>query len=215
MKGMTILLEPVPVGSLLIDADEVISPAQALLIKSAGVDGVFGYLGLTTPAMLSGIMAAGLGFIPVSFDDHAAGWIPTAAMGSAEGALARQRARALGLLKGISTCCDLEGMAGLDTDTIAYANSWCGRANTDGDIPTGYIGEGVVLTPQQLYDLAFRGYWRSASEVPNVAVCGYQCIQAFPLGLKVVRGVTMPWPVDLNFVMSDKKNRTPIWQIAK
>lgn len=209
------ILQPVLVGSLLIDTDSVISPAEAKIVASAGIKGIIGYLGLVTPAMLAGIFDAGLGFIPVSFDDHAEGWTPTAAMGTAEGGLARRRARALGLLPGISTCCDLEGMGGKDTDTENYAVTWCASASPDGDIPTAYVGAGIPLNPQQLYELPFKGYMRSCSEVPNIAVCGYQLIQLFPPNLTAVNGVKMPWPVDVDVTQQDKRGRAPVWQIAR
>jgi hypothetical protein len=210
---MGAILQRIPVGTLLIDTDTLLGPAECKLLASAGVKGVASYLGLVTPAMLAAIWAEGMGFLPISYDDHEQGWIPTAAMGAAEGALARQRARALSLLKGISTVCDLEGMGGTADDTIAYANPWCAAANPDGDLPTAYIGEGVTLTPEQLYDLDFVGYVHSCSEVPNVAVCGYQVIQAYPPDVTVVNGVTLPFTVDIDFVQQDKKGRTPVWQI--
>ena len=64
---------------------------------------------------------------------------------------------------------------------VSYCNAWYEAVSESGYVPGLYVGAAAVLTGEQLYyELKFQHYWKSASSVPNVAVRGYQLIQAGP-----------------------------------
>lgn len=214
-RPMQLKLADVPVGALLVDALSPMTPVGARILRSLGVRGWLGYLGPTTRAALEAGLSEGLGYMPVSECRHALGWVPSAALGAADGALARRQARELGLPPGVSTWCDLEGMAlGTIVGTTSYSSAWVLSAEPDGDVPGGYVGAGVELLPQDLYLLPFRGYWRSCSIVPNVALVDYQIYQLYPPDLTELFGEALPFAVDLDVVQRDKRGRAPKWVVS-
>ncbi len=88
-------------------------------------------------------------------------------------------------------------------------NAWAKPVADAGFIAGLYVGYGVPLTPQQLYqDLIVTGYWHSLSRVRDVAVRGYQMVQ--PPGNQMVLGVK----VDIDIVQADKNGDTPMWMVS-
>ena len=212
---MQLTLADVPVGALLVDALSPMTPVGARILRSLGVRGWLGYLGPTTRAALEAGLSEGLGFMPVSECRHAPGWVPSATLGAVDGALARRQARELGLPPGGSTWCDLAAMApNTVVGTTAYGQAWVLAAEPDGDVPGAYVGAGVELSPEQLYLWPFRGYWRSCSIVPNVAVVDYQMLQLYPPDVRELFGENLPFEVDLDVCQEDKKGRVPRWVVA-
>ena len=168
------------------DADTVITSETAAAFKNNGYAFCARYLSLgagQNPGDLSnaeaaGILQSGLALVAVQHV-NAYGWQPTAALGITHGSNAASNAQSIGLPQGMNLWCDLEGVA---TGTAAqqvidYCSAWYNAVYEAGYVPGLYVGPLAVLTGQQLYDLPFQHYWKSASHVPDVPVRGYQLIQ--------------------------------------
>jgi hypothetical protein len=136
------------------------------------------------------------------------GWNTQA--GRADGAAAARNHLALGLPADSTLSCDLEGNFSSAQQAVDYAGSWYQSTLAEGidvDATQIYIGAGVPLTSGELYQrLRFRGYWRSGSEVPDIARRGYRMIQLRPLD-QVIAGVR----VDLDVVQTDNLGGRPRW----
>lgn len=133
----------------------------------------------------SAILSAGLALMPVQHVPEA-GWEPSAALGSRYGGAAVGDAQGVGFPAGVNLWCDLEGIApGAGAgDVIAYCNAWYAAVLQAGYIPGLYVGACCLLTGAQLYQLPFKHYWKSESDVPMVATRGYQMVQT-PDGAEV------------------------------
>jgi hypothetical protein len=200
---------PVPVGARLIDSLQFSQSgnlAQAQALKAAGGDAVFLYAGVAGPAQVSAALEADLGVLPVTLADA---W--TASIVA--------ELQALGICPGVSVHLDIEGTSTLNlalpilTTTV---NDWCAKVKAAGFIPAGYFGVPQPFTSDEMYDLAFEGYWRGQGSIRdrNNALaeptgCGWWCYQAYPS--QTVGGVL----VDYNMVTADFKNRVPVMGVAE
>jgi hypothetical protein len=184
--------------------------ATAAKFKNAGYDFVVRYLGAIQPQEREAILGAGLALLAVGYSRRP-GWQPSAGEGLGDGNAAVTHAQEAGLLSGMTLFCDLEGPAtsASAADCIAYVNAWAKPVAGAGFVAGLYVGYGIPLTPAQLYhDLAVTAYWHSLSNVPDVAVRGYQMVQQ-PPGNQLVLGVK----VDVDVVQADKNGDTPMWMI--
>lgn len=195
-----------------IDTAARLDAKHCALLKSDGVTFVVRYLSLHAPSVLDltkgerdAILNAGLGLMVVQHVRFE-GWSPTAELGAEDAAAAIHHARELELPNGSVLWCDLEGMnaASTNEDAIAYENAWSRAVLLAHYDPGVYIGAGVPLTSLELFKrFVARRYWRSQSNVPDVASRGYQMVQLFP-------SITMAGiPVDVNFAQSDHKGSRP------
>jgi hypothetical protein len=171
------------------------------------------YLSLTTETSgdlgaqeASDILNAGLALMPVQ---HVLdpGWNPTQALGQEFGQNAAANAQQVGFPAGVNLWCDLEGAAPATDaqDVIDYCRAWYQAVNSAGYVPGLYVGAEAVLSGQQLYDLPFQHYWRSASIVPSIPTRGYQILQlltSIPVG---------EMQIDLDFTQNDSEGGQPLW----
>jgi hypothetical protein len=202
------------VGSIGIDCLSPVSAVQASQIASYVIPGtasrpcfVVRYLENLTAGELAGLLAASLRVVLVG-ESRPNGWVPSAGLGGADAVRLVSKLRELMIPSGVSVFCDLEGLGGVTQDAIEYCNAWSNVMSLDGYTPAAYVGEGVDLSSLQLYQLPFRGYWHSLSNVQPVAGCDYQMLQLYPTAmLYLPRG---PFQADLNVVYEDKRGRTPI-----
>jgi hypothetical protein len=109
--------------------------------------------------------------------------------------------------------CDFEGAIHHEV-AVGYANRWHEGASEEGGFALAlYVGAGVPLDSQALFHkVAFQAYWRSLSEVPNVAIRGYQLLQLFPDDQEILgpgRG-----RFDLNAAQSDYRGDRWAWSKA-
>lgn len=205
---------PLAVGSIGIDCLSPVGAVQALQIAMYTLPGtaskpIFAvrYLENFTAAELAGWLAVNVHVVLVG-ESRPGGWVPSAGLGSADGIREVRKARALGIPSTATIYCDLEGLGGSIMDGIDYASAWSSVVSLDGYTPAAYIGEGVGLSALQLYQLAFRGYWHSLSNVQPVAGCDYQMLQLYPTQtLHLPSGNLI---ADLNVAYQDKKGRSPI-----
>ncbi len=188
---------------------------KAKSLAAAGLTFALSYVslrpGLSGPLdaeQLDVLTAAGFRVMPVQYA-RTRDW--SAATGQTDGAAAASNARAAGIPAGCTLWCDLEGAIPNPDVAVAYANAWANAALAGGaEDPGIYIGAGVPLTGQELYDrLAFKRYWRSFSAVPDIAKRGYQMLQLFP-GNQIVAGVQ----VDLDVIQTDYLGDRPRWALA-
>ena len=92
---------------------------------------------------------------------------------------------------------------------LEYATAWCTGAAKMGAVNLGmYVGAGLPFTSEDLYSLPFRAYWRSCSQVPNVAHRGYQVLQLNRPNIMVGR-VT----VDIDVIQQDYQGDRPYWAV--
>lgn len=105
---------------------------------------------------------AGLAVMPVQHVESEAAWTPSAVKGSANGNVAVEECIRLGIPRGVTVWCDLEGVTpGTPAqDVIAYCQQWFRAVRTPGWIPGLYLGWHCGLTPDELYHgLSFQKFW--------------------------------------------------------
>lgn len=168
----------IPAGTIGFDSDTKISPALAQEFRRIGYRFVIRYVSLEDTEApgdidkpeVQGILAAGLGLMWVQHT-RGKGWVPSAALGLADGTNAVTHAINAGIPAGVMGACDLEGIsvnAGLK-DILDYARAWHGQVAKAGYVPVGYIGANTQMDSAELAMLPFDRLWRSCSTVPDVA----------------------------------------------
>lgn len=127
------------------------------------------------------ILNAGLALMAVQHV-RAPGWSPNQALGQQDGQEAAVMVQGIGFPLGVSVWCDLEEVnaAAQAQDVMAYCRTWHQAVRAAGYSPGLYVGAGALLSGQQLFDLPFQHYWRSASRVPDIPNRGYQLVQLSP-----------------------------------
>jgi hypothetical protein len=210
------LVETAYLGALGADSDTKIGATEALRLKAAGLRFLVRYLSLGANESgsdldkneVTDILGAGLALMAVQHV-RLPGWTPSAAMGAEDGSHAAHNAVSAGLLAGTTVWLDLEGINGNATETAAYANAWNDALRAAGYDTGVYVGGGCPLDEQQLYSLLHtHRYWRSFSQVPNVAGRGYCMIQLYPT--TNIAGVN----VDLDIIQQDYKRGLPRWLVS-
>jgi len=155
------------------------------------------------------ILNAGLALMPVQHV-RAEGWTPSESLGEQDGTQAGSNASAVGFRPGVNVWCDVEGVSS-STDAqnvINYCNAWFDAVEAAGYLPGLYVGANAILTDQQLFaELSFQHYWRSQSNVPNVAHRGYQLIQLWPT--TTVNGIG----IDMDVTQDDFKGGQVQWLV--
>lgn len=208
---MPAIVEPVP-DCFLLDTDRKLTRVEMQAALSAGAKGLIRYVGFgTQPGKddidaeeLSDAMFLGLGVMLVQHVRNE-GWHPSALMGETDGVVACRHAKAAGYLEGATLWDDLEGILGTGQETIAYANAKLEQVGREGFLQGEYIGFGVPLGTHELYaDLLTQSYWKSLSNVPDVAQRGYCMLQ---MGGIVLGGVEY----DLDFHQSDRLGGRAMW----
>jgi hypothetical protein len=192
------------VGARGTDSVTLIDAVTAAKFKASGVDFVFQYLGTVTAQGVADIVAAGLGFMVVTYADQF------------DGPKAVAELRALDLPAGCTVWLDVESIG--PTVTIAslkaQINSWAAAVFAAGYVPGLYVGANCQLTSLELYQLAVVRYWASESMIVDrngqlaAPACGFCVVQCFPSVLW--QGVE----VDMDFIHEDYQNRLPSWVAA-
>lgn len=130
---------------------------------------------------LSDLLKAGLRVSLVQFSDRT--MVPTVELGEKIGKAASENAVLLNAPEGIMLWCDVEwddvpkGVT--NKGTIEFINAWAYQVRKKNFEAGLYIGTNIPLTPDELYyELdVITAYWKSASYVPSVSVCGPSMIQ--------------------------------------
>jgi hypothetical protein len=154
------------------------------------------------------ILQAGLALMPVQHV-AAAGWTPSAALGTEYGNNAATHARQVGFPDGVNVWLDLEGIAANTpaTAVVDYCNAWYRAVAQANYLPGLYVGANAILDGAELYSqLSFQRYWQSGSHVPEVATRGY-CMAQTISSSDVLAGVTY----DLDVTQDDNLGDTPCW----
>jgi hypothetical protein len=115
-----------------------------------------------SPAEATTLLNAGLGLMAVQYVESESAWIPSANKGSLNGGIAASEAAKLGIPRGVTIWCDLEGVkvGTLAHVVIDYCNHWHAAVSSAGYVPGLYVGYHSGLTPLQLYrSLRFTHYW--------------------------------------------------------
>ena len=194
-----------------VDLNTRITPESANMLASHGLKFIIRYLSrgpessedLTAEEALI-ILGAGLSLMPVLHPPRS-GWIANADVGAQHGRYAAENAQAVGFPKGVNVWCDLEGIGDSSpSDVINYCESWYAAVSDAGYSPGLYVGANAKLGSQQLYELSFKHYWKSASDVPDVSVRGYQMTQSQQ---RKFNGLV----VDFDHVSTDREGGRPIW----
>lgn len=212
---MTLVVQPATPNSRGVDTVARITHGQAKALYAAGYRFAVRYLGHITPAEVIDITSAKMALLFVAGYSRRPGWVPSAEKGVLDGTLAIDH---LGELNGIGTSVyvDFEGPGeplGIKqekVDCLLYGNAAAHAIQHGGSPAAVYVGWGLPFTPIELYwAFAFTGYWKSLSQVPDVAIRGYQMVQHNPAN-QLVCGVT----VDINTIQADHKGNVPQWLIA-
>ncbi len=194
------LIHEIPVGARLTDSVQIVDASHAFAIKSIGVDGVLQYLGTVTASIVGGIIAAGLGFMPVTYADKFDGPSTVA------------QCKAIGYLPGGTVWLDVEGVATMNPHALkSLINAWAIVVQAAGYVAGLYVGAGCPLTSLELYQLKVTRYWHSLSRIldrngqiaePGCGWCMYQL------------GPSRDWAgvwVDVNFAREDFRSRSATW----
>lgn len=198
------VVQPTPFPALGYDCVTPMDAARASALKTAGMAFCLRYLGSVTSAELAIILNAGLLFMPVTFS-RAPGWIPTAAMGTADGQQDYQHLKAAGIPTGCTVWIDLEGCAGSPTAVAQWINARATVLRSAGYDVGLYVGAGDVLNGQQLYALStIDRYWKSLSDVPTPETCGFCMLQLWKTVM--IAGTE----VDVDCIQYDYKDRLPM-----
>jgi hypothetical protein len=200
-------------NSLYADTDQVLTASACELLKAKNIRGVWRYLSGLTPTERDVILASGLELYFVNYA-HDAGWIPSAAGGSADAQRDLARLAALAIPVGADCAFDLEGPGGTAADVIAHVSAHAFVIQKAKYLQTLYVGEGSMLTSVQLYDLPSTLYWQSCSRLRDgnsglVPYCGYSVIQGNPFDVVIDEsGTTVE--IDYDYVLQDFDGRLPI-----
>jgi hypothetical protein len=203
-------------GSKGFDCNSQLSGAQAAAFKAAGMDFCIRYLP-RTPALIHGnlsaleleiLLAAGLSVGAVQHC-RLPNWSPSAGLGAQYGQYAGSYAASIGLPEGMNLWLDLEtpAIGATGQDCIDYAQAWFNSVKIAGYVPGLYIGYGVPLTAQQLFELPFSHYWKAYNYDDGVATRGFQLIQKPQQGFN---GIS----IDPNECVADHLGGLPIWVSA-
>lgn len=214
---MTVLpgtVSAAPSGAAGFDADSVISLTCAQQFASQGYSFCLRYLSLgagqscgdLSPEEANDILQGGLCLMPVQHVEEP-GWSPTTEIGQEHGSNAATNAQAIGFPAGVNVWCDLEGVGSSASaqDVTNYCTAWITAVSAAGYVPGLYVGSEAGLTSEQLYDLPFQHYWQSCSQVPGVAVRGYQMVQTLVEGL--VNGIG----IDHDRTQTDNEGGQILW----
>lgn len=176
--------------------DALGAATKAGQLRSTGLTFGMIYVERATKAIVQSLLQAQIDLCFLS-EARVSGW--SEATGAEDGARAAGRMLALGVPGAVSLGCDMESGVPDEAVAISYANGWYKAALSTGlgpDAPDLYVGAGSgFLSPETLFhEVGFRRYHRSFSEVPNVAVRGYACLQLFP-GDQTLFGVQIDYDV--------------------
>jgi len=203
---MTQLIE-LPAGAAAIDCATKLNEQSAAALKAAGVAGVLRYLTTLTDGEVRDILEAELALGVIANDRG--NWTPSGYYGDFDGWQTVARLKALKLPEGLTAWYPLEMWHGASDGAIlavdAYARA-VQAANFEAGLYVGYAA--APLTSEQLWRLGVTRYWRSCSEVPEVAECGYCMQQQYPPNQHVA-GVQ----VDRDLVQADALGRLPHWAV--
>ena len=149
--------------------------------------------------------------MPIQHVMKAYDWFPTAQLGTTHGNNAANHAINIGFPSNVNVWLDLETPSGDATaqDVIAYCKAWYHSVARAGYFPGLYVGADSRLTSKQLYyELPFKHYWKSMSDVPPVAIRNYQMVQ-YPT--EFANRVS----IDPDITYIDDKEGVPQWLILK
>lgn len=203
------IIQPAPNGARGVDTMLRFNAARAKAIKDAGYDFIVRYIEALTVAERDCILGIGLALLAVGYSRRP-GWMPSAELGAQDAAHHIEHATAVGLMRGMTLYCDVEGpsSAARDRDCIAYVNTWARLIKSEGYIAGGYFGFAVPLTSYQMYhSLGVTQYWSGAGSRP-VETRGYSMRQAN-------RSITVDGLlVDEDWIATDGCGDTPILLIG-
>jgi hypothetical protein len=185
------------VGEIGFDALDTIGAANnAAQLRSVGLTFALVYVERATPAIVAKLLQER---IDVAFLSVARIQDWSAQTGAEDGKRAASKMLALGVPGAVSLGCDLEAGVPDEPTAVAYSNGWYDAARAEGLEPMSpdlYVGagSGFVSSATLFHAVAFQRYHRSLSQVPNVDVRGYCCLQLYP-GNQEVFGVEIDYDV--------------------
>jgi hypothetical protein len=161
---------PAAAGTHGFDTDTVLTERTAAGLRAVGFAFAIRYLargrgeapGDLSPAEAERILGAGLALMPVQHVPPV-GWLPTEALGAADGADAAFNAQRVGFPAGVNVWLDLEGIhnGAAPADVIAFCNAWFDAVNGAGYVGGVYVGANAILSGDQLFfRLKTKHYWR-------------------------------------------------------
>ena len=204
---------------LVVDTNTKLTAADLTLLAGSRwngqlVQGVVRYVSIHAEAHgdidaaeIQAALSAGLGVMLVQHVRYP-GWTATEAQGAIDGAAAAANARAAGYLPGCHLWLDLEGVANVGDEVIAYVNAWASAVVAAGFLAGLYVGYSCGLTPKQLYESLpdIHAYWSDFGQrsVERRGFCMKQHPQCLVAGIQV----------DPDEVMADALGGRPMWMVA-
>jgi hypothetical protein len=201
-------------GLLGFDTDTRVTPSAAAELFAEGFRFCLRYVSLDAQqdstdlavAEATNLLRAGFAIMPVQHVREAP-WVPSKDLGGSDGDRAAHHSLVLGFPAGVNVWCDLEGV---DTSVshqsvIDHCNAWFDAVAAAGFVPGVYVGADCLLDGNELrFRLKFAHYWKSLSQVPDIAGRGYQMIQS--------KGTTVGGiAIDKNRTQADKLGGKVSW----
>ena len=198
------LVGPAPIGSRWVDFGDAGRPLSWYQQLAAS-----GYYGVIPDCITPGTeqdcayaRQAGLAVMP--FQGYYPPAFADANAAAARGQQAAQWAQKVGLPPGAVIWLDWEAVPSA-TGAEAWVNAWNAAVQAGGYTPGLYVGAKQPFDGPTLYRaLTTQHYWRSCSDVPDVATRGYQLVQV-SCGLTVAG-----YPVDVDVVTGDHLGGVPL-----
>ena len=189
------VVKPLPVAAKGIDTSAVLTDAALVDIVAAGGSFCGRYLPSLTTSEITRIHAHGCGLQTFNYS-RAPGWVPSAALGAADGARDVAQMKALGLPAGHLHRFDLEGCKGPAAATKAHVEAWAAAVVAAGYKAGLYVGYAPGgLDEAALYALAnVTSYMQSCSRCPEPATRGFSQRQLYP-GNQKLPHVVVDWDV--------------------
>lgn len=203
-----------PSGVLGFDTDGIVTAEAAAMFAADGYSFCIRYvsraeaLGASDLTALEAldILQAGLALSAVQHP-RLQGWTPSRELGSRDGSRAAQHVIDIGFPPGVNIWCDLEGVAPATPPEIVidHCNAWFDAVSASGYVPGIYVGSDAILDADALHArLKFIHYWKSLSNVPDIAVRGYQMVQKDEHTAHRIS-------IDNNVTQSDRLGGAVIW----
>lgn len=182
-------------------------------MKRAGIDAVYGYLGVINEARRDFILAEGMAFMPVGL------------AGRFDGPATVQQLKEFDVTPLVTTCFDVEGLDAFHAIPGLYAsklNAGFDPVNAGGWTTGAYLGSPQPFTSAEQYALHCTHYWRGQGRIVdrdgNLAepTCGWCVTQMYPSIAEMVDSRTgelieFGFSIDIDVIGQDYKGRVPYW----
>ena len=195
---MSRIAAPASLNARGFDTYAQLTAADYAALKAHGFDFVVRYVENLSTYEVDACLSAGLAIMGVTIADD---FNPATTVADAK--------NNAGLPPGTTLFLDLEGVSLPSAALKAKCAAWANGVKVAGYVPGVYVGAACGLTAEELWELPFVRYWKSASSVPEPAHAGFCMYQLLPCNQRIAGA-----EVDVDFVQQDFLGRVPTWCVS-